>query len=249
MGLHSRSHPGLITALLAAATVLATSGCAGGPAPTPTESSTAGAGEPTITIDVPASGATVASPVEVSGTANTFEAALTVDVIDAEGDTLCIRHITATSGSGTPGTWATTLGLVPPASDTGVTLRAYEFSAADGSISNLVEQAVTLSSEQPPIIVEAPECGVTVSPGAVLSASGLALVFEAALVVELRDSSGTPVLTQPTMAASGVEMSAWSTELTLPEGLAPGLYDLVAFNESAEDGSIQNEFAVQIRVE
>lgn len=241
-----------LPAALIATALLALSACSmDAPIPTPPvpTASEAPTEDPTITFDLPASGATISTPIEASGTANTFEAALTLEAVDAGGNTLCVRHIMATSGSGTPGTWQTMLGLVPPPTDTAVTLRAYESSADDGSEVNVVERPVTLSSEHPPIVIEAPECGATVAPGATLTVSGQALVFEAALTVELRDASGTQVVTNHVMAASGVEESPWSTELVLPAGLVPGFYDLVAYNESAEDGSIQNEFPIQIRVE
>ncbi|WP_411719864.1 Gmad2 immunoglobulin-like domain-containing protein, partial [Mycetocola sp.] len=58
-------------------------------------------------------GARVAAPVEAEGTANTFEAVLTVDIVNEAGDILCTRHILATSGSGTTGTWQARLGFGP----------------------------------------------------------------------------------------------------------------------------------------
>ena len=202
-----------------------------------------------ITIDEPAASATVWTPFVMSGEADVFEAALTVDVLDVAGATLCVRHIMASSGTGTPGTWETTLPIPPPDAVQDVTVRAYSFSAMDGSMINLVEHEVTLGTERPSIFITAPACGATVAPGATLAVTGRAAVFEAALTVELRDASGAAVVTQSVMAASGVEESDFSATLTIPATLSLGFYDLVAFNHSALDGSIENEFSMQVVVE
>jgi Predicted solute binding protein len=218
------------------------------PAPTPSPSESSAA---TIDIQSPVDGSTVAVPVRMRGTANTFEAALTVDALNEAGDILCVRHIMATSGSGTPGTWETRLGFAPE-SDTEiapVTLRAYELSAKDGSITNLVERKVSLSPNRPPIMVTSPVCGDAVAPGGSLAIQGLATVFEAALTVELRDASGAAVFSKILMTEEGNVESRFSDVATIPAGLVPGFYDLVAFNFSAKDGSIENEFPVQLRVE
>jgi hypothetical protein len=204
-----------------------------------------------ITIDAPAAGETLTVPFEVSGGANVFEAALVVDVLgNAAGLVLCRRHVQATSGTGTPGTWSATMAFPPPEEDAAVTIRAFDYSARDGSEENVVERAITVLAEQPNIVIESPRCSDVVRPGAMLVVRGNAQVFEAALSVELRDASGAAFLTQSVLADSGVERSPWSATLdlsSLPEG--SGLYDLVAYSHSAEDGSIINEFAVPILVQ
>jgi hypothetical protein len=213
------------------------------PGPTATSSSS------TITIDSPASGDTVTTPIALSGSAETFEAALTIDALDAHGNSLCVRELMATSGTGTAGTWQATLAVEPPETDSPITLRAYELSAADGSIVNLVERRVTLSATHPAILISTPGCGATVSPGSALSVTGRAFVFEAQFTLELRNSTGDAVLSVPVTAASGTEESDWSTTLHVPAGLPLGQYDLVAFDNSAKDGSVQDEFAVQVILE
>ena len=202
-----------------------------------------------IAIDEPADGAVVTVPLATSGTANTFEAALTVDVLNDAGDILCERHLTATSGSGTRGTWEALLGFAPQRdTEEPVTLRAYELSAKDGSIINLVERQVTLSPEHPPILMTSPVCGDVVAAGGELSVQGLATVFEAALTIELRDAAGTAVFSRNLMTSEGGVESPFGERITVPAGLAAGFYDLVAFNYSAKDGSVENEFPVQISV-
>lgn len=255
-------------ALLAGLVLL--SGCAPNPGPSPSGSSSGSppssespppsTGTPTetpttppptdiITIDVPTDGARVTVPVAAEGTANTFEAALTVDVVNEAGDILCLRHLMATSGSGTRGTWQAVLGFAPERDIAApVTLRAYELSAKDGSMINLVERHITLSPDHPAILLTSPICGDVVAPGGNLSVQGLATVFEAALTVELRDAAGAVVFSRDLMTSEGGVESPFGEIITIPADLSPGFYDLVAFNYSAEDGSIQNEFPVQIHV-
>jgi hypothetical protein len=172
-----------------------------------------------------------------------------VDVLDAAGKTLCVRHIMATSGTGTPGTWETTIAIPPPDAPQDATVRGYSFSAKDGAMENLVQHDVTLSIDRPEIFITSPACGAKVAPGSTLVAKGRALVFEAALVVELRNASGTALVTQNVMAANGTEESDFTANLVLPGALPSGFYDLVAFNYSARDGAIENEFSMQIVVE
>ena len=84
--------------------------------------------EALIFVRTPARDSTVSSPVRAAGTANVFEATFQV-AIWSGGKLLDTKTITATSGSGTPGTWATKLAL--PSGD--VRLVFYEASAKDGT--------------------------------------------------------------------------------------------------------------------
>ena len=204
--------------------------------------------EPAITIDRPAEGETVSVPFTVSGRANTFEAALTVDAVDASGLVACVRQVMATSGSGTPGTWEAVLAFPPEVDALPVMLRAYDHSPKDGSIADLVQIPITVGTVRPPILLTSPTCGQTYEAGGLVSVSGLATVFEAALTVDLRDSAGTTVLSQPVTAEACCEPSNFSSWMTLPDGLHPGLYDVVAFSLSPKDGRVENEFPVQIEV-
>jgi len=76
----------------------------------------------------------------------------------------------------------------------------------------------------------------------------MAAVFEAALTVELRDSSGSALVVVPVTAEECCVESPFAAELTIPAGLSSGFYDVVAYSLNAEDGSIENEFPVQIEV-
>ncbi len=215
-----------------------------GETPTPTPAPTASI----ITIEVPADGTRVAVPLAMSGAANTFEAALRIDAIGPTGAVLCVRDILATSGSGTPGTWSTSLAFPPPVGDQEVTLRAYELSAEDGAIVNLVERNVTVSADRPAIFITAPVCGTTLAAGSTLSVTGRAFVFEAQLTLELRDASGSAVASKHVVAARGDAESDFAATITIPTGLPIGSYDLVAFSTSARDGSPEHEFAIPLTI-
>lgn len=245
----------VIRAAALAVGFLLVTGCAANPGPTasssppPSETPSSPPVADVITIDGPSDGARVTVPVEAEGTANTFEAALTVDVVNEAGDILCMRHIMATSGSGTRGTWQTRLGFAPEQDIAApVTLRAYELSANDGSMINLVERRITLLPERPPILLTSPICGDVVAAGGALSVQGLATVFEAALTIELRDAAGAAVFSRNLMTAEGGVESPFGEFITIPASLPAGFYDLVALNYSAKDGSVENEFPVQIDV-
>jgi len=216
------------------------------PTPTPTPTATA---DPLISIDMPTAGSTVATPVEMSGTANTFEAALTVDALDAAGTQLCVRSIMATSGSGTPGTWQTTLAFPPPAKSGPITLRAYDYSAKDGSMENLVERKATVSADHPAIFITSPTCGQQIAPGSTLTVKGRALVFEAMFTLELRNAAGATIVNTEVTAESGTEESDFTATMALPADAVSGYYDLVAFDNSAKDGTVIDEFSIQLRLQ
>jgi Immunoglobulin-like domain of bacterial spore germination len=86
---------------------------------------------PIILVEEPTPGETVTSPFEVSGTANTFEATLQLQLTDGDGNTLSKQFLTATSGSGTRGTFSGLLPFKAPAG-THLMLHAYEDSAENG---------------------------------------------------------------------------------------------------------------------
>ena len=220
-------------------------GASATPAPTaPAASPTPAAAA--IEIDEPSEDVTVTVPFTMSGGANVFEGALTIDVLgDAAGLTLCTRHVQATSGTGTPGTWEGIIAFAPPETPSPVTLRAYSFSARDGSMENVVERSVMVSNEQPNIVITSPGCAEEVGPD-MLTVTGMALVFEAVLFVDIRDAGGAVLLTQRVMAAGGTEFSPWTATFDLSALPGGGFYDLVAYDLSARDGAVENAFPVQI---
>ncbi|HET6616110.1 MAG TPA: Gmad2 immunoglobulin-like domain-containing protein, partial [Dehalococcoidia bacterium] len=118
-----------------------------------TPTSSAGDGRPAIIIDEPGLGDIVQIPFEIAGTADVFEAALTVQVLAPDGALVCQHSIMATSGSGTRGDWATTMAFAPPVPPSGnaavpMVVRALSYSAKDGSEENVVTVDVNVSGER-----------------------------------------------------------------------------------------------------
>ena len=223
------------------------------PAPRPSVSSSAPASTATaasaaISIDEPQADASVRVPFEISGAANVFEAALVVQVIGADGRALCERRVQATSGTGTPGTWATNMAFPPPASPAAATIRAFSRSPRDGSEQNAVTRSVQVSAEPPSIVIAEPRCNADIAQGSALTVSGTARVFEATLMVDLRDATGTVVRTALVTAdAGGPDTGRWTTTLDLATVVA-GAYELVAYAISARDGTPEDIFAIPVRI-
>lgn len=93
---------------------------------------------PAILVESPTIGDTVSSPLRIYGTSNTFEATSQVRLVAEDGTTILERYVTATSGSGTRGTWDVTVSFEAEAGST-ITLMTFEYSAKDGSMINITE--------------------------------------------------------------------------------------------------------------
>lgn len=87
---------------------------------------------PAILVESPTLGATVESPLRVTGTANVFEAVFRIELVDSQGVELLDQLVTATSGTGTRGTFDVTLQFEPTQTGPG-SLIVYVNSAKDGS--------------------------------------------------------------------------------------------------------------------
>lgn len=83
------------------------------------------------------------NPAHVTGTANTFEAEFSYALYDANNKQIAKGIVMATSGSGTRGTFAVDIPYSVKTAQTG-TLVAFELSAKDGSVINLVARQVGL---------------------------------------------------------------------------------------------------------
>ena len=98
---------------------------------------------PPILVESPLAYATVSSPLEARGTANTFEATFEYDIVDSGGKVIAHHFVTATSGSGTRGTFD----FSAPFTGSGAgKLVVYEVSAEDGSRIHQVEIPIRLTS-------------------------------------------------------------------------------------------------------
>lgn len=87
---------------------------------------------PQVLVESPLPGEAVGAPLRVRGTANTFEATFQLELLDANGKQLTEQFVTATSGSGTRGTYDVSVPFEAP-SGAEVELYVYEASAEDGS--------------------------------------------------------------------------------------------------------------------
>jgi germination protein M len=87
---------------------------------------------PAILVESPLPGEEVESGFEVSGTANTFEANFQYELRGADDGILRKHFVTATSGSGTRGTFSFTVAYEVPSPHAG-RLVVFEISAEDGS--------------------------------------------------------------------------------------------------------------------
>ena len=94
---------------------------------------------PSVLVESPLPFETVRSPLRVTGTANTFEATFSYELTDTDGLIVDENSVTATSGTGTRGTFDfTTKPYIVPFDGVGA-LIVFERSAKDGSRIHVVE--------------------------------------------------------------------------------------------------------------
>lgn len=84
---------------------------------------------PSVLVESPLPFEEVETPLRVTGTANTFEANFQYELLDSDGNVIDENFVTATSGTGTRGTFDFTTEAV----DDLATLVVFETSAEDGS--------------------------------------------------------------------------------------------------------------------
>jgi hypothetical protein len=100
---------------------------------------------PAISVESPAIGDTVSSPVEVSGTANVFEANVTAKLLDANGKELVSRFTTATCGTGCRGDFTVELPYQSAVEQKGTLVVHDDDADGDGKPSYEVRIPVTLA--------------------------------------------------------------------------------------------------------
>jgi hypothetical protein len=100
---------------------------------------------PIISVDSPDPGASVSSPVHISGEANVFEATVSIQILDENGDVIKEAFTTATCGTGCWGTYETDVAYKVNHTQSG-TVVVFESSAEDGSMLFPVEIPVTLEA-------------------------------------------------------------------------------------------------------
>lgn len=100
---------------------------------------------PWILVRNPAIGERVSSPVTISGSADVFEAVVSIAILDADGRTVASTFTMATCGTGCRGTYSTDVRYDVASTQPG-TIHVYEVSAMDGSEINVVNIPVTLTA-------------------------------------------------------------------------------------------------------
>lgn len=100
---------------------------------------------PAITVTLPQIGEMVGNPVRIEGTANVFEATVSIRIRDATGEVVAETFTTATCGTGCRGDYEAVVRYQVDRSQDGV-IEVFESSAEDGSVTKLVRIPVTLTA-------------------------------------------------------------------------------------------------------
>ncbi len=98
-----------------------------------------------ILVETPGIGERVSSPVTVSGTADVFEAVVSIRILDENGKVITATFTTATCGTGCRGTFEKAVGYSVDHAQPG-TIEVFEASAKDGSPMFTVTIPVTLKA-------------------------------------------------------------------------------------------------------
>jgi immunoglobulin-like protein involved in spore germination len=100
---------------------------------------------PAILVESPSAGATVSSPVVVSGSANVFEANVTVRILGADGKELAETFTTATCGSGCRGDFSVPVPFSVQTAQPGTIVVHDDDAAGTGRPPHLVRVPVSLA--------------------------------------------------------------------------------------------------------
>ncbi|MGZ4124217.1 MAG: Gmad2 immunoglobulin-like domain-containing protein [Actinomycetota bacterium] len=99
---------------------------------------------PAILVETPAIGERVSSPITIAGTADVFEATVSIAILDGSGREIVRTFTTATCGTGCRGDFSAAVRYRVSREQPG-TVRVYESSAKDGSALNVVDIPVILT--------------------------------------------------------------------------------------------------------
>lgn len=99
---------------------------------------------PAILLESPGRGWAVTPPLRIAGSANVFEAQFRAEITDITGKVIADQAVQATSGTGTRGTFDTTIAF-PSSAGGPATLTVFDLSAKDGSRIDVVTVPLELS--------------------------------------------------------------------------------------------------------
>ena len=111
--------------------------------PLPSVGEPTGTGKAAIVVRTPLPGDEVVSPVTIAGSADVFEATVSIVILDASGQELAATFATATCGTGCRGRYSAALSFFTETRQSG-TIAVFESSAEDGSARNVVTIPVVL---------------------------------------------------------------------------------------------------------
>jgi len=100
---------------------------------------------PAITVAKPAADSSVTSPITVAGTANVFEANVTVEILNASGDVIGKTFTTASCGTGCRGTYSVPVSFKVAKAQSGTIVVHDDDAAGTGKPPHEVRVPVTLS--------------------------------------------------------------------------------------------------------
>jgi hypothetical protein len=100
---------------------------------------------PAILVEQPLIGSRASNPVTVSGTANVFEATVSLRILDSAGNEIARTFTTATCGTGCRGGYSVSIAYSIDHEQSG-TVEVFESSAKDGSPINVVQIPVILTA-------------------------------------------------------------------------------------------------------
>lgn len=113
------------------------------PAPCPLNPAPVNPLDPSLIVQTPGNGATLASPFTVTGLARVFEASVSLRLLDADGAILADTFTTAAEGAPTLAPFSGTVTFDVPI-ETAACLQVFEASARDGAPVNVVQISLTL---------------------------------------------------------------------------------------------------------
>jgi hypothetical protein len=100
---------------------------------------------PAILVEAPLIGDEVGNPVTISGTANVFEATVSIRILDEDGNVIVTTFTNATCGTGCRGDYSASVRYEVDHDQPG-TVMVFEASALDGTPQNVVSIPVVLSA-------------------------------------------------------------------------------------------------------
>ena len=203
-----------------------------------------------IEVLSPAMNTSVSSPVVVSGTADVFEATVSIRILDANDNVIADTFTTATCGSGCRGDFEAEVPFLVETEQPGV-IQVFEVSAQDGSRINVVRIPVTLTpaggppvtaSEMIEVLTPAPDARVS-SP---VTVSGTADVFEATVSIRILDANNNVIADTFTTATCG---SGCRGDFAIKVPFSVGAEQrgvIQVFEVSAQDGSRINVVRIPV---